>query len=197
MQISEEGIYRIDFSEFFGAIYTNITGREASGISEGLGSLWGTAFAFYLFFVFVFSTILILGIIIVYRKNARINQEFKVKIEYLSGENYPPVEDGNPRWNKVLELLDSSNPSDWRMAILEADVILDELVSRMGYKGETLGDKMKSIERSDFRPIDDAWEAHKIRNILAHRGSDYILTKREARRAIDLYARVFEEFHFI
>jgi hypothetical protein len=67
----------------------------------------------------------------------------------------------------------------------------------MGYKGDTLSDKMRQVERSDFTYIDKAWEAHRVRNRIAHEGSDFELTEREARRVIDLYGAVFEEFHFI
>lgn len=101
------------------------------------------------------------------------------------------------KWNKLVELASSENESDWRLAILEADTMLDDMVDVMGYKGEGLGEKLKQIERSDFNTLDKAWDAHKIRNTIAHSGSDYVLTKREVRRVIDLYKQVFEEFEFI
>ena len=101
------------------------------------------------------------------------------------------------KWNRLVDLASSENESDWRLAILEADTMLDDMVDVMGYKGEGLGEKLKQIEKSDFNTLDKAWDAHKIRNIIAHAGSDYVLTKREVRRVIDLYKQVFEEFEFI
>jgi hypothetical protein len=56
---------------------------------------------------------------------------------------------------------------------------------------------MKSIEKSDFNSIDMAWEAHKIRNSIAHEGSDFLLNQREAKRVIGLYEIVFREFRYI
>jgi len=103
----------------------------------------------------------------------------------------------NEKWQNIVDLSSSLNPSDWRLAILEADILLDECVTTMGYKGENLGEKLKSIERSDFNTLEQAWEAHKVRNTIAHTGSDFILTAREARRVIDLYKQVFEEFQYI
>lgn len=103
----------------------------------------------------------------------------------------------NSRWQRVLTHADSGNESDWRLAILEADIILGEMLDKMGYRGETIGDKLKTIEKSDFTTIDDAWAAHRVRNAIAHEGAEFILTQREARRVIDLYKRVFEEFKFI
>jgi len=103
----------------------------------------------------------------------------------------------NERWDKLIEHASSENPNDWRLAIIEADVMLDELITRMGYHGTTLGDKLKQVTRGDVRSIDAAWEAHRVRNQIAHEGSDFILTKREAQRVVNLYGSVFKEFKYI
>ncbi len=67
----------------------------------------------------------------------------------------------------------------------------------MGYKGMTIGDKLKTIESSDFTNLDNAWEAHRTRNMIAHEGSDFQLNQNEAKRIIGLYEKVFKEFYFI
>jgi len=103
----------------------------------------------------------------------------------------------NTRWERVIAHVQSENASDWRLAILESDIMLAELLERMGYAGENVGEKLKTIEQSDFNTIEDAWEAHKVRNLIAHQGSDYLLSKREAQRVVSLYANVFREFRYI
>jgi hypothetical protein len=103
----------------------------------------------------------------------------------------------NEKWQKVLNFLHSDNPADWRQSIIEADIILFSLVSRMGYQGETLGERLKGVERSDFITIDNAWEAHKVRNRIAHEGSDFVLTQREAERIIGLFESVLKEFGYL
>lgn len=101
------------------------------------------------------------------------------------------------KWEKILALSESKNESDWRQAIIEADIILGELLTHMGYKGETIGEQMKRVERGDFKTLAQASEAHHVRNRLAHDGSDYPLSQSEARRIIGLYRDVFEEFFYI
>lgn len=103
----------------------------------------------------------------------------------------------NKKWDRVLVHMASNNPSDWKLAILEADIMLEELLDASGYKGETMSDKLKSVEKSDFETIEAAWEAHKTRNTIAHEGSDFTLTRQEADRVINLFRIVFEEFHYI
>ena len=103
----------------------------------------------------------------------------------------------NRRWDRVITHVQSENPSDWRLSILEADIILSELLDRMGYSGENVGEKLQRIEKSDFNTLDDAWEAHKVRNLIAHQGSDYVLSQREAQRVVSLYANTFREFKYL
>lgn len=125
--------------------------------------------------------------------------------EPLYPTNIPGQEEGhageeprtNKRWERVVEHINSEHPSDWKIAILEADIMLDEILEVQGYHGESMSDKLKQIERSDFLTIDQAWEAHKIRNQIAHEGAEFLINEREARRVISLYEEVFKEFQYI
>ncbi|MEK9132073.1 MAG: hypothetical protein AAB447_04175 [Patescibacteria group bacterium] len=103
----------------------------------------------------------------------------------------------NQKWEKVLEHINSDNPNDWKAAIVEADIMLDELLTVLNYHGDSIGDKLKAVEPSDFDTLQSAWEAHKVRNQIAHEGSEFLLTEREAKRTISFYKAVFEEFEFI
>lgn len=101
------------------------------------------------------------------------------------------------RWNRIVEQATSEYEQNWRLAILEADIMLNELLDVLGYKGETMGDKMKQVDRANFNSIDQAWEAHRVRNSIAHEGSERLLNQREVRRVVGLYDKVFREFRFI
>ncbi len=100
------------------------------------------------------------------------------------------------RWENVVKHIDSPNQNDWKQAILEADMILDELLSKMGYRGESVGEKLKRVEPGDFKTLQDAWEAHKVRNRIAHEVG-FTLNKIEAQEAYHLYKKVFDEFYYI
>jgi hypothetical protein len=100
----------------------------------------------------------------------------------------------NPRWKYVLSLIESPSESDWRMAIIEADSMMDELLIEKGFSGDTLGERLKNARGDAFMTIDNAWAAHEVRNRIAHSGSDYSLSQLESRRVMRLYETVFEEF---
>ena len=101
------------------------------------------------------------------------------------------------RWQDVLKRISSENEADWRFAIIEADIILEDMLSKMGYPGEGVAEKLKKVEKADFHTIQSAWDAHKMRNEIAHSGSSFHLSKSDAERTINLFKEVFEEFYFI
>ncbi|MEK7639124.1 MAG: hypothetical protein AAB388_03120 [Patescibacteria group bacterium] len=100
----------------------------------------------------------------------------------------------NSRLNDVFTHSASENPNDWRLAIIEADIILDDILKQRGYAGTSLGERLRSISPHQLASLDDAWEAHKVRNQIAHGGADFVLTKRLAEETINRYRRVFTEF---
>lgn len=103
----------------------------------------------------------------------------------------------DPRWAEIVRHMDSHTQSDWRMAVLEADILLGDMLTQMGYQGASIGEMLKQVDKTNFVTLDDAWKAHRIRNIIAHEGSSYELAREEAERVIRLYERVFTEFYFI
>lgn len=107
------------------------------------------------------------------------------------------IELKNEKWEKVMKYASSGNASDWRLAIIEADVMLEELLRTLGYEGESVGEMLKSVDKNEFLTIEDAWEAHKVRNDIAHSGGDFQLNERETKRVITLFEKVFNEFQII
>ena len=103
----------------------------------------------------------------------------------------------NARWEAVEKYMRSNNPSDWKVAIMEADNMLDEVVKRMGYHGDTLGERMKNIEASDFPYLDEVWQAHKTRNRIAHTGTDFPISRSTAEDTVNIYYRTFKELGYL
>jgi hypothetical protein len=162
----------------------------------GLTSLFDSLASTYIFFASILSTLFIMGIVYSLLRLSVLEKTWK---DILN----PAQPDGvvekpkNTRWQRVVVHISSDNASDWRLAILECDIILDELLDKLGYIGGTIGDKLKNADTAHFSTLNQAWEAHKIRNAIAHEGQDFTLTQREARRIVGLYETVFREFDFI
>lgn len=221
---AEPVIYALLIGAILSAIFMRVDRFLASreGLSAFLSTLWqfiqgnasfdelvgatGSPGVFTLIFVFrvislALCVLLIFGIIYTYRRFIEVKKKLYAPIKppkEISYDIQAPVQQYvNPKWSKVLEHINSPNPADWRLAILEADIILNDMLDKMGYAGSTLGDRLKSVEASDFDTLQEAWEAHKVRNAIAHEGSDLALTKPEAERVIKLFEKVFKEFKYI
>jgi len=65
-------------------------------------------------------------------------------------------------WEDVVQ----ASEDDPVKAIMDADKILDYVLSRYGFDG-SLGEKLKSAAHK-FSDINGVWEAHKLRNKIAH-----------------------------
>lgn len=184
------------FHFFFGG---NITDSNApSRVFSGLK-------VFATLLVIILITIILYCLVRLYE----IEQEGKPKKEkkslmkagtlsILTEEFVPHVESrDNPTWTSVRNKLLSENQSDWRLAIIEADIYLDRVLDQKGFYGDTLGDKFKQITPEKLPSIQIAWEAHKVRNRIAHDGSGFVLTMPEARRVLSYYEIVFRDLEVI
>ena len=99
----------------------------------------------------------------------------------------------NDRMKDIETHIASDHPNDWKLAIIEADIMLDEMLKKAGYAGASLGERLKSISPTQLNSLDAAWQAHKVRNQVAHGGTDFVLTRRMADETIKQYRQVFSE----
>jgi len=97
------------------------------------------------------------------------------------------------KWVEIEKKLNSNYASDWKLAVIEADSVLDNLIQSLGYRGDTMGERMKNIKPGQFPYLEDAWRAHKVRNFLAH-DAGYNFSQQAAVRTIGIYKKIFKEF---
>ncbi len=103
----------------------------------------------------------------------------------------------NPRWHYIQTLIESPNESDWRVAIIEADKMLEEILKDRGLSGNTVSELLESAKESGYMSIQDAWSAHLKRNQIAHEGSDFQLSQIEGRKIIKMFQNFFEELRVV
>ena len=186
------GVRWLNLEYIFNWLYEFIFGRGFEAVPGFLTSLifWFKLLALAL------APVTIVALIILSIKIVRLRwrETGDMRISLFARYQTSPLK--NERWERVLERLAAENPAEWKLAVIEADNMLDDVVKQLRTIGENLGERLKSIEPSDFLTLDDAWEAHKVRNRIAHE-SDFNLTKPQARDTIARYKRVFEEFEYI
>jgi hypothetical protein len=181
-------------ARFFGrASFVSLTNSGASFFSS---VVWPVIKAFS----FIITAAAIVGISHAFKKLKAINdaeKEIYNPVVVSVSDDHVYLDEKNEKWEHIVGLINSPNQSDWRLAIIEADIILEELLRAAGYHGDSIGDMLKSVEVSDFLTIDHAWKGHRVRNNIAHAGSDFMLNERMAKETIAHYEMVFKEFKII
>ncbi|HVW82501.1 MAG TPA: hypothetical protein VHC68_00940 [Candidatus Paceibacterota bacterium] len=183
---------QVNVEYFFRLVYECFTGACTVGGTAGLLAffahlwLWITILGYLAAFV---------GLGFVIYCSMRIFQLRRAEEEKYAPFNLAPEDElANPRFARIQELLAGPSQSQWREAILEADIMLSDALSRKGFGGASIADQLQQLDGRDFASLNDAWEAHRVRNAIAHQGSAFDLSHTLAKRTLDRYERALEEF---
>lgn len=188
-QANIEYFFRLLYDCLRGACYGH---ADASSLLALLAQLW-------LLITDLAYLIAVIALIFIIYSTFRIFELRKREAEFYN--TILPATEGetgeHPKWTHIKALSEGTSESGWREAIIEADILLDETLTNAGYVGENVGEKLKTVDRLHMASLNDAWEAHKVRNQIAHEGSNFKLTPEFTRRTIAQYESVFKEFKVI
>lgn len=127
----------------------------------------------------------------------RTDKFLRTKIKLLKAIVPPEAAKESPlgsRWGEIQKHLNSTKEAEWKFAVIEADSLVDYILKSSGYPGDTMGERLKNIDKTQIVTLDSLWEAHKIRNRLAH-DPNYFLRYGEAKRAVQLYEKTLKELN--
>jgi len=96
------------------------------------------------------------------------------------------------RWEKIMARLDSGNASQYKVAVLEADHLADELLSGSGYTGQNMGERLRSIQPGQIESLSDLQAAHATRNRIVNE-PDFSVDHAEALKLLECYRKFFVE----
>lgn len=200
MQSTGPAIHFINVEYFFRLLYDLIFGIHVGSVSigntSGLVTLAGEIWIFLSVIAWIVSFIACWAFVYYTTRLWQLQAEDDERYTTIP-EAQAHVEVEHSRWAYIQQLIESPQESDWRQAIIEADIMLDETLTRAGYLGGTIGDKLKTANPARFITLRNAWDAHMVRNEIAHSGSAYQLSNQLAFRTIQNYEAVFREFNEI
>lgn len=89
------------------------------------------------------------------------------------------------KWAEIEGLLSHNSDAACKLAVIEADKLMDSALKGAKARGGTMGERLRYMAslHPQMRPV---WEAHNLRNELAH-NSHYILRKNDAERALKIF----------
>lgn len=110
----------------------------------------GPVILFFLIVVFIGAVIAVIFLMVSSKNGPRLNVN-RYQTQWLA------IENGVSRGNQA----------SWQVAIMSADKLLDQALRDRRFKGQTMGERMKSAIKT-WSNANHVWSAHKIRNQLAH-----------------------------
>lgn len=105
--------------------------------------------------------------------------------------NYIPKKGYLEFWTPIVERLQSSNPSEWKVAVIEAADLVDRAFKTIKYPGDTLGEKLEQMNANQVPNLEELKEAVKVRNAVVQQ-ADYQLTQEKAREAVVEFGKVLQ-----
>jgi hypothetical protein len=95
------------------------------------------------------------------------------------------------RWLAIEQSVQKGNEASYHLAIMNADKLVDNALREKGYKGQTMGDRLKSA-RGKLPHRNELWQAHKLRNKIAHE-TDVKVSYDQTRRALSSFKATLKD----
>lgn len=100
------------------------------------------------------------------------------------------------RWHAIEKKFALGTPESARLAIIEADALVDTALKGMQIPGEHLADRLSNLHQDDIKSMNRVWRAHRLRNDLVHTPGFAVATP-DAQRTMDDYEAFLKEMEVI
>jgi len=137
--------------------------------------------------VFIFFSVVFLGGIIYFLLvSSYITSHFWYDVvEFFAWKPYGFLKLIN-RWKKIKQRIERGGEPEYKLAIIEADDFLNEVLETKGYKGKNFEERIEKVEESDLPSKEDIVKAHEVRNSVVY-DPDFKLDLEQAREVISKY----------
>ena len=100
------------------------------------------------------------------------------------------------KWEKTKRRLISEDEKEYKIAVIEADQEIEALLRGLKYSGSNLGEILEGIPSGQLRGVEEARLAHEVHNRIIH-DETLVLSRQEAREAIEKYEKILEFFDIL
>jgi hypothetical protein len=92
------------------------------------------------------------------------------------------------RWRKIISRLEKKSEAEAKLAILEADSLLDEVLKKSGYPGETLTERLEKLTPATLPNLEEVKKARQVRDNIVF-DPTYKLEIGKAKEILKVYER--------
>lgn len=99
------------------------------------------------------------------------------------------------RWKQIREMSHAQGLMGAKLAIMEADTLLDSGLKSLMMPGDTLGERLK-VACYKYPSLSKVWWAHKLRNQIVHEAT-FQISPRQARQALDEFEKALKTLNVL
>ena len=99
-------------------------------------------------------------------------------------------------WHKIVHRSKEPDETKWKMAILEADKLLDDVLRSSGYNQPTVDERFQALNTELISNYDQVMQAHEIKSKVS-KDPEFSITHSEAIEVLKIYKKAFQEFGLI
>jgi hypothetical protein len=137
------------------------------------------------FFGAVLTAAFIAGIVVVVIKTNWLGLKVE-RFRHIVLQTHLPKEQAKREWANIEKHFFKGDENDLKVAIIEADKLLEEALREAGIRGVSLGDRLKNVKTNQIPNLDQVWQAHRLRNDIVHQPT-FKLKRDLAERSLAIY----------
>ena len=137
--------------------------------------------------VFIFCALFFLVFVIYFMINSSwLQYKFLEDVtEFFSWQAYGQRE-MEKQWNRIKKRTESGAESDYKLAIIDADDFLAEVLDSRGYEGKDFEEAVKKAGALIKSILTDVLQAHEVRNPIVY-NPDFKLATEQAKKILSTY----------
>lgn len=141
---------------------------------------------FYFLLKFIGGTLAVIAFIfLIYRA-------YKAVTVFFKSREYDLDKSGiKKRWQEIESMLNRPGEMNYKLAVMEADKLLDFILKSMSMAGKDMGERIR-FATFKYGRLRKVWWAHVLRNQLVHEAT-FSLDRATAKRAIKTFRHALEE----
>ncbi|MDO8686926.1 MAG: hypothetical protein Q7K11_01840 [Candidatus Berkelbacteria bacterium] len=140
----------------------------------------------------VLSVLLAIGTLYFLKKSSWLRRLILEDIAEISTYRQYGAKNVEKDWNKIMARLNTNLESEYKLAIIEAESLLDSALKQMGFTEESFGEKLKNIPPLILPNAKDVLKAHEIHNNIIH-DPDFRLSQEKTKENLVIYEKAFQE----
>jgi hypothetical protein len=99
-------------------------------------------------------------------------------------------------WEKINDRLGKADEASLKLALIEADNMLEEVLKRMGLEGRDMGERLEQLGVQQLKSYDRILESHRLRDLVIHQ-KELVVTQEQVQTAVNAYGEALKELEVL